>query len=230
MGRHHSCRGVGAPAATGLKFPAMQGRIALPAPGGRESLPDSRLPWGHASMSCQSAAHSFPPRSAPDVALCTPGSRFLVNPGAIAPTSMHTRQRFRERAGKHFPNRHLPLSGRMRRAGVWSSARSSALRAIDEVLHPVSSTGGGKRRVGRRRRGRRGWGVGAPAATGLKFPAMQGRIALPAPSGCESPYPRPAPLRRSPCPRHRAASRPRAADPVRAPVPGGRRAIRAGAP
>ena len=141
--------------------------------------------------------------------------RFLAVQAAIAPTSMHTRQLFRERARKHFPNRHLPVSGRMRRAGVWSSAKSSALRTIGEVLHRASSTSGGNRRVGRQRPGRKG-GIGGPAATGLKFPTMQGRIDLPAPSGCESPYPRPAPLRRSPCPHHHAASRSRSADPVRA--------------
>ena len=44
----------------------------------------------------------------------------------------------------------------MRRAGVWSSTRSSALRTIGEALHRASTTRGGNRRVGRRRPGRKG--------------------------------------------------------------------------
>ena len=94
----------------------------------------------------------------------------------------------------------------MRRAGVWSSTRSSALRTIGEALHRASTTRGGNRRVGRPRPGRKG-GISGPAATGLTFPTMQGRNALPAPSA--------------------AAAQPRAAAPIKggacetAPVEGG---------
>ena len=94
----------------------------------------------------------------------------------------------------------------MRRAGVWSSARSSALRTIGEALHRASSTSGGNGRVGRQRPGKKG-GISGPAATGLTFPTTQGRNALPAPSA--------------------AAAQPRAAAPIKggacetAPVEGG---------
>ena len=71
-----------------------------------------------------------------------------------------------------------------------------------ELRRPVAATGG----LGVSALGEKG-GIGAPAATGLKFPTMQGRIALPAPSA--------------------AATHPRAAAPIRggacetAPVEGG---------
>ena len=52
----------------------------------------------------------------------------------------------------------------MRRAGVWSSARSSALRTIGEALHRASTTRGGNRRVGRQRLGRLKGASAAPPA------------------------------------------------------------------
>ena len=81
--------------------------------------PDSRPPLGGTSMRCDRAAHSLPPRSEPDLAPCTPGSRFLADPGRSCPRQhAHSATISRTCQKKHFPNRHLPVLGRMCRAKV----------------------------------------------------------------------------------------------------------------
>ena len=176
--------GVGAPAATGLLGHA--GPKCPAAPGGRESPRDSRPPLGGASKSCDRAAHSLPPRREPDLAPCGPGSRFLADPDRNCPrqhahsaTISRTCQKALYKSSSacirtHAQGRNLKFKQ------VFGSAhhrRSSPSIFLDRWRQEEcgASTPWEK------------GGVSAAAATGLQFPTMQGRIALPASGGRESP-------------------------------------------